>query len=107
LIISPYYSIPADASIRSYSALPKLRCFVTMCTEGTKDAKLIAYEIQVNVIPQRTILKDLLLENILNLKNNPLAKDRISLMKEMTCLRGKKGSTIHLKKGERLIRSIR
>lgn len=45
LIISPYYSLSADAHIKSYSALPKLRCFVTVCTEGTNDAKLIAYEI--------------------------------------------------------------
>jgi len=31
LIISPYYSIPADCGRVNTHALPKLRCFVTVC----------------------------------------------------------------------------
>ena len=68
LIISPYYSVAMDGNCPRYGNLPKFRCFITVQHGSGKDMKLVPYELVINIIPQRTIMKDLLLENILTLK---------------------------------------
>jgi len=88
VIISPYYSMPSD-SVR-YNALPKVRCFVTTMEGKGSDSNIIPYECVINVIPQKNILKSLLLEHALSLYKNPFATDQINLNKEVTMLKSSK-----------------
>lgn len=55
LIISPYYSVAADAQIKT-NCLPKIRAFVTVSHGGGSgknagEGTIVPYEIQLNVIP--------------------------------------------------------
>jgi len=52
-------------------------------------------------------LSKLLIENLLELKENPYTVDAINLNKETVCLKGKKGNNIEMTKGDKLIRSMR
>jgi hypothetical protein len=65
LIISPYYSVSSD-SAPHLNALPKLRVFHTVKDSGS--GRIVPYELQINIIPQRKLLHSLLLDSILTLK---------------------------------------
>ena len=90
LIISPYFSQSSDASLK-FGHMPKIRCFITVQSEAGYDSKIVPYECQLNVIPQMTIMRQLLLLNILALKQNPNATDKMNLVKE-SCVIKCKGS---------------
>ena len=112
LIISPYYSVAADTSL-TLNCLPKVRAFITVqqsqsggkCN-GNEDRNIIPYEIQINVMPQRTIIADLLKEQILMLKNNPHATDKINLQKESCIIKGPKNAQLPMLKADKLMRSL-
>ena len=78
LIISPYFSTSYE-SASNLNALPKLRIFTTVNHAG---ARIVPYEVHINIIPQRKILHKLLLENILCLYENPYKVDGINLNNE-------------------------
>ena len=65
LIISPYYSVSID-SAPHLNALPKLRVFHTVKDPGS--GRIVPYELQINIIPQKKLLHSLLVENIMTLK---------------------------------------
>jgi hypothetical protein len=133
LIISPYYSTPSDASTshtkqgqrnnQALNCLPKLRCFITMKTKESET--ILPYELSVNVLPQTRLYKDYLLTEITELHHNPFSLDKINLRHE-TCMmkanlsqsaladlhpqdkkKAQQNAQLHLKKGEKLIRSVR
>ena len=54
-----------------------------------------------------TIVKQLLISNITDLKENPHATDKMNLAKESCIIKGKGNKQIVMKKGEKLLRMIR
>lgn len=93
LIISPYYSTPADAATstttcgqrnhHALNCLPKLRCFITV--KSKESETILPYEIALNILPQTRFYKDYLLREITELCHNPFSLDKINLKHE-TCL---------------------
>lgn len=133
LIISPYFNTLSDACTSTTSCgyrnnqlmncLPKLRCFITINNKETNT--ILPYEIAVNILPQTRLNKDYLMKEIAELAYNPFACDKIALQHE-TCLirlnipqsvvnraagddKKKAGqmNQIHIKKGEKLVRTLR
>jgi len=103
MIISPYFS-QASESASHIDALPKLRVFHTVNHAG---ARIVPFELQINVIPQRKILHRLLLENVLAIFENPYKVDGINLNKESVQLKCKNSRVAIMTKGEKLCRSLR
>jgi proteasome lid subunit RPN8/RPN11 len=134
LIISPYFNTLSDASTSAttcgyknnqlMNCLPKLRCFVTINSKEANNT-ILPYEIAVNILPQTRLHKQYLMKEIEELCYNPFACDKIALQHETCMLRlnitpsvfnrvahqDKKSASqmtqIHLKKGEKLIRTLR
>ena len=106
VIISPYFTHASDGNLRN-SCLPKIRCFVTVQHGQKENIKIIPYECVINVMPQRVILTDYLKKQCLELKENPFTTDKYRLNQDTCIIKGKRSSQIVMKKGEKLMRSLR
>ncbi|CDW84650.1 histone h2a deubiquitinase mysm1 [Stylonychia lemnae] len=103
LIISPYYSTP-DVNSKQ-NCLPKIRSFVNLVSKD--NGSTLPYEIAINILPQTRLYKDYLLQQVDEIRENPFAFDKINLKGEACVIKEKKNNQIHMKKGEKLIRSIK
>eukprot|EP00347_Sterkiella_histriomuscorum_P006564 403352292 len=103
LIIAPYYST-TDVTTK-FNSLPKLKCFVTVFNKETE--RIMPYELAINVLPQTRLNKELILNQVREIQDNPFAFDKIQLKNEACVLKCSKNNQIHLKKGEKLIRSLK
>jgi len=67
----------------------------------------VPYEVTINITPQTRIDGNKILKEVKLLRDNPFSVDKIHLNKESCQIKKKYGGTLHIKKGEKLIRSLR
>ena len=103
LIISPYHT--SNDLPPGLNAMPQVRCFLNF-KERDQD-KVVPYEVTINITCQARLNQSKLLKIMKELRDNPLATDKINLAKESTQIKKKTGKMIVLKKGDKLTRSIR
>lgn len=103
LIISPYFQqtdLPTNVN-----AIPLIRCFLNY--KEREIDKTAPFEIPVNIIPQTRLDTDKIIRQTVELRDNPFTLDKIMLNKESCQLKKRFGNVLHLKKGDKLIRSLK